>query len=406
MGIFSDFLVSRPSRSVAERRVRLEIQRFIDAGDSDAPAGFEGRVGWAILKAVGATNIDAPPLVGDNPGFLSQTIDNSIVPLRDDTLSAIANQIAIDEGNPDIEHDLRIHLGLCVPEPGELVCVSKPLPPPTIFGNASNTISGLADISGGTIFDDPDAITGLVIRLRASDLVYTDAGSTLAGDGDTVQQWIDMTSNAKVFSQTTAAKKPTFQTNEIDGKPIIRFDGVDDLLVLAEEYLTSTSGSVFFVYKLNVSVGATQCVISSSDEASGDNFLEFQGIESNANRRLLLDQEDAGSRRLMADSTATLDVSGGVILAAMESSGTAFNFRVDGTDVGVTNILGANDGHWFGDLASVRDNVVVGALKRTSESDFFKGDLAELLVYDNKISTSDRGKLETFLAAEYGVTLP
>jgi len=271
--------------------------------------------------------------------------------------------------------------------------------------NQVSSAPGIAPVVSNP-FADPSTVTGLVLRLRASDEVYKDAGITLSADGDVVEQWVDITANAKVFSQTTGAKQPTLQTNEINGKPIIRFDGTDDLLVLAEEYLTSTSGSIFFVYKLNTSVGGLQVVISSSDEATSDNFLEFQGIESATNKRLLLDQENAGTRNLMVDSTATLNVSGGTILAAMESSGTLFNFRIDGTDVGVTGIVGANDGRWFGDLASIRDNVTVGSIKKSSENHFFKGDLAEILVYDNKVSSGDRDTIEGYLGFEYGVTLP
>ena len=271
--------------------------------------------------------------------------------------------------------------------------------------NQVSSAPGIAPVVSNP-FADPSTVTGLVLRLRASDEAYKDAGVTLSADGDVVQQWIDITANAKVFSQTTVAKKPIWKDAIINGKPIVRFDGVDDLLVLAEEYLTSTSGSIFFVYKLNTSVGSTQCVMSSSDEATSNNFLEFQGIESAANKRLLLDQENAGTRNLMADNTATLNVSGGTILAAMESSGTLFDFRVDGTDVGVLGIVGPNDGRWFGDLATVRDNVSIGGLKRTAENDFFKGDLAELLVYDNKVSSGDRDIIEGYLGFEYGVTLP
>lgn len=255
-------------------------------------------------------------------------------------------------------------------------------------------------------FADPDTVTGLVLRLRASDEVYKDAGITLSEDGDIVGQWIDITANVKEFSQTTTAKKPILQTDEINGKPIVRFDGVDDLLKLPEEYLTSTSGSIFIVYKLNTSVKSAQRLLSSSDEPTANYKQWITGYDSVSSPKFgLLHREAGGANTVIEQTTGQVSETGGTNLIAVESSGIAYGLRLNGADEGVSVVLGDDDGDWFGDT-SLRDHVMIGANDAGGESSHFKGDIAEILVYDNKVSSGDRDIIEGYLGFEYGVTLP
>lgn len=58
-----------------------------------------------------------------------------------------------------------------------------------------------------------------------------DAGVTL--NGSTVSQWNDQSGNGNHLYQSTAANQPTFISDEGDGLPGIRFDGVNDILGIA-----------------------------------------------------------------------------------------------------------------------------------------------------------------------------
>lgn len=123
MGVFSDFIASRPSLSTPQERVaKRELEGLQDA---DVPSGFENRLGWAVLKVLGLTDIAAPPFQGDLLGYDPQTIDYQQYPISPDTARIIVNQIMIDDGNADLMDDLLIHLDLCHSDPGEL-CQSAP----------------------------------------------------------------------------------------------------------------------------------------------------------------------------------------------------------------------------------------------------------------------------------------
>ncbi len=76
------------------------------------------------------------------------------------------------------------------------------------------------------------------------------AGSLNLANGASVASWEDSSGNASAATQATANLQPTFMTNQINGKPIVRFGGFNDALATG---LIDLSGvqkiSIFAVYK-------------------------------------------------------------------------------------------------------------------------------------------------------------
>src|SRR5258706_15221820 len=52
---------------------------------------------------------------------------------------------------------------------------------------------------------------------------YTDAGTTLATNGQTVQQWNDFSGNGRHLTQAMAALQPTYTASALNSKPGIHF---------------------------------------------------------------------------------------------------------------------------------------------------------------------------------------
>jgi len=65
----------------------------------------------------------------------------------------------------------------------------------------------------------------LVAWYDATDSVYTDAGTTLATDGQTVRQWKDKSGNGFHVSQTNSAQRPTFRASSsiANNRPAVDF---------------------------------------------------------------------------------------------------------------------------------------------------------------------------------------
>jgi hypothetical protein len=80
----------------------------------------------------------------------------------------------------------------------------------------------------------PTDVAGLQLWLRGDAGTFQDAARTTAAanDGDPVGGWRDDSGEGDHFSQATAAKRGTLKTgaNGINGRAVVRFDGVDDFL--------------------------------------------------------------------------------------------------------------------------------------------------------------------------------
>jgi len=107
-------------------------------------------------------------------------------------------------------------------------------------------------MSGGVAAFSPASIAGLKLWLDASQI-------TGLNDGDAVATWSDLSGQSNSLTQGTASQKPTYKTNILNGKPVVRFDGVDDRLASAANFGTNNSlsgnltTSVFVVYQKAVS---------------------------------------------------------------------------------------------------------------------------------------------------------
>lgn len=78
------------------------------------------------------------------------------------------------------------------------------------------------------------------------------SADTITGleDTDPVGTWPDQSGNGYDASQATASKKPSYQTNELNGNPIVRFDG-GDCLVAATWGDEAQPNTIFTVLKIS-----------------------------------------------------------------------------------------------------------------------------------------------------------
>ncbi len=217
--------------------------------------------------------------------------------------------------------------------------------------------------------------TNLKLHLR-SDLAVTSASSA-------VSSWGDVSGFDNDASQSTSANQPTLVSNSMNGNPVIRFDGTNSKLTLptsATLGIQSNPYEMFIVAKSSSS--NVQFLIAGGYEnfeyhlngAAGARFIPLNST--------FIDKGSAGN---YADGNAH------VFSARASSSGGAV--RVDGTDGGTSSadILSSNS----------------GALQLGVRSDgtyYFNGDIAEVILYNTNLSTSDRSTVEHYLANRYGIT--
>ncbi len=129
----------------------------------------------------------------------------------------------------------------------------------------------------------PLDITSIVYGFEADDKAYNDAGTTLATDGQTVQQWNDKSTNARNLSQATSGSRPIYRaTGGPNSKPALEFDGTDDEISRGAAGLGNAPHTVFFVAMPDVT-NATRVVLNDNNMKWGQggtssNKLQFTTI--------------------------------------------------------------------------------------------------------------------------------
>ena len=91
--------------------------------------------------------------------------------------------------------------------------------------------------------------TTLQLWLKADAGVYSDAGSTLATDTQTVQQWHDQSGNNWQALQDTVDKRPTLKSSQINFNPAL-YNASDTFLRIDEMNVNASAdgGLLYIVY--------------------------------------------------------------------------------------------------------------------------------------------------------------
>lgn len=215
-----------------------------------------------------------------------------------------------------------------------------------------------------------------------------------AADGDKVWKWEDQSANAIHLTQTTQASKPTLQTSEINGQPILRGDGTDDRLTATADALDSIGTySGFGVFKHDSTKTGTQIIFGKGNTGSVQEF-DFE-YDRTAQKNSMI--QGGGTVILTATNEVTDDAahsfynerggSAGAWTAAIRNDGSA-----NGSATGIaTDPSGDSD---FG-MFNLGSGVV--------SSFCFKGDIAEVGICSDVLSAGNITSVEAYLASRYGI---
>lgn len=216
---------------------------------------------------------------------------------------------------------------------------------------------------------NPRDIAGLQLWLDASQI-------NGLNDGDPVSTWIDLSGNGNDVTQATASKKPTYQTSEINGKPCLRFDGVDDFLINTL-FIAAQPLTILCVSKLTV----------------GKTYSRM--FDGGASSRLLIGQQGPNELLFYAGSTSPTYIRATPWPWSFYTgifNGSGSQQFLNGT------LLGTADPYNWG-LIELR----VGCGWWQGDNEFWAGDIAELIIYNTTLSAGNLTLLHAYIAAKYGI---
>lgn len=240
--------------------------------------------------------------------------------------------------------------------------------------------------------DDPADITGLELWLRAdAGTLQSSGGSAADSDGDPVGEWEDQSGNGIDFTQSTASSKPTLKLDMINKQPLIRFDGSNDDLSRQSDWLSGAQGAVFMV---GMDQGG-RSPLSLGFSASTNQYMVFY-YDFNESIGLIQRESDTNDR-IYGDDTYEDNVP---LLGMWSSTGSSYHFRLNGEDQDLTVEAGSNSGDWFGDTTI--QNWWLGRQTNGFGTNYFEVDIAEIVIYNSYLSSSDISDVESYLGNKYG----
>jgi hypothetical protein len=206
-----------------------------------------------------------------------------------------------------------------------------------------------------------------------------DAGTSTTVDGEAISQWDDSSGNARHATQGTGANQATYQTNELNGLPVVRFDGSNDFFNVPDASAL-TASTVFIVVKIDTDPPI-------AEEQTG---LWHLGTAVNATHYpytdgVIYDAFGTTARKTTVDPTPALTSFRiyGVVSAAND-----WRSYLDGVNLHTTgtNTVGLPSAPRLGGFTGTY---------------FLDGDVAEFVLYDSALSTGDRQDVEAALTTKW-----
>lgn len=228
---------------------------------------------------------------------------------------------------------------------------------------------GLGLTRGGKFL--PNQLNGLALWLDGADT------STITQNGSgAVSAWADKSGNGNNATQSTGAAKPTTGSSTVNGRNVLSFDGGDYFDITA---LSQTAKTIFFVQKGTIQASDTSTFLGSSSPSGGDTSAYVP---------------------LMFNGSADAEIYRGI---------TGATSRVDGVTVTPSNRDEIYDDFITGSaqITTINGTVNVATIDTIGSGAFgyaYLGDMAEILIYNRNLTSTETNQIGNYLAAKWGIT--
>lgn len=219
----------------------------------------------------------------------------------------------------------------------------------------------------------------------AGESAYTDAGTTQATNGQSVQQWSDLSGNGDHLTQTTSDRRPLLTTGigSINNHAALTFDGSNDLLDGAMGG-TFTNTSLFVIGNFSVADQTTFDYMINI----GSDYTDGVSLGRNTSERYYSYTE--GSTR----SGPVLNTDYMMFHQYFTGSAPYHFLRINGS----TQTVGSPSAQ-----INIGSNIRIGAMLFSSGVHYLTGNVAEVILYDTDLNTTQRILVENYLDAKYGL---
>jgi hypothetical protein len=231
---------------------------------------------------------------------------------------------------------------------------------------------------------------------RTGLLAWYKADNGVTTSGSNVTQWADVSGNGNYAFQSSSSNQPHINTGAVNGLPVINFNGTSQFLQLPAGFnFTSGNASMFIVTK------------PAAFNAAGDRFLDIGNGDSSGTNSLGFS---------MASSTAAnFFVFNGIFSSSLSTAMTLNQYQLlEGIQSGSSSGSVYTNGALATGSPGLLNNIPSGShstnyIRQFTNGGFYlQGTIAEILIYNAALNSSDRQSVEYYLMNRYalGVEAP
>ncbi len=239
--------------------------------------------------------------------------------------------------------------------------------------------------------DDPLTVLGakLAAWYDFTDVtVYASLGSLPATPTGTPSMFDKTANNHDLSTGST----PLVTANQINGLPAMVFDGVADQMFTNTAFVLGLGKpiEVWFIAKSNES--GTGTIISEGNAVSGAQV--WRVYDDDTNNDYVFQYTNSSNNDRFVNSQNRNTNAWDLVIATDNGAGTGTSNEVVDLDIGTTGAYTDDGGSWtrFG----------IGATRRSTDTLFFDGAIAEILVLDGVATSGERTALAAYFNDKYG----
>lgn len=234
--------------------------------------------------------------------------------------------------------------------------------------------------------------------------VRADVGVTeSSGDISSVE---DHGSSGLNMVQATGLDQPTLISGELGGKPVIRFDGVDHFMTagVASDWTFMSNGSSFTIFK-----------VSKITDPSPFDLQFFMGTKNNTGGQVgfhLMYDDRSG---FGLSDNLKFGIAGGSVVVDISANDTyttqAYHISEITYERGITgddakeyidgSLVGSGDEQNAPSSNNPQATLQIG--RDTSDGNLLKGDIAEIIIYNDAKGSADRQRVRDYLTTKYSL---
>jgi hypothetical protein len=218
-------------------------------------------------------------------------------------------------------------------------------------------------------------------RLPGLAFWYDGAGSTYASG-----TWHDLSGNGNHAAQPIAARQPSQTTDDL-GRKLLRFDGVNDSLLVSAPPDLSSGLTLFVVYRVRTPVDFRGIFAASASTGTDHQQFFTLQYEQTVNRRIQVFGRSIQPNQVVAQGVDSTETQYAIV-----------TFDDDGVDVELRDLTGIKgDTSSFAPFGTPAVMVLGARYNQGAVFNFGAVDLYEVGLYTRELSPAERDQIESYL---------